>query len=251
MSNPKLIASLVVCLLAPALAGCEDPREYDLTLDPYLFLEEATPDYVRFSWDTYEDATELRVERKPPGEQFSVYTKLPPTVKEYTDDTVVAGAIYKYRLRGMFRNGGTHRSVILKVEVPDEPDPVPLTVVSSAEGIVSPDGTRSARVLDDRVWITEFPTGLRRPATRGELGPESDVAWMSDSRRLLIVAGPIDARRIYLYDPDSHDGSGQGGSLVLVEDATDPEVSADGRTLTFVAAGVTHTMSLEPWVEGR
>lgn len=118
-------------------------------------------------------------------------------------------------------------------------------VVSSVEGSVSPDGTRSARILDGRVWITELRSGLRRPATPGDLVSESDVDWMSDSRRLVLVAGPVDAILLYLCDPDT------GERLVLAEGATDPEVSIDGRTLTFVTAGTTQIMSLEPWVEGR
>jgi hypothetical protein len=245
MSNRKLIASILALLLLPALAGCEDPREYDLTLDPFIYLEEATWEYVRISWDAYEDARELKFERRLRGsdDPWEVLSILPPTVQEYTDDTVDPGLTYRYRLRGVY-DTYSHLSVVLDVEVPEEPEPAPLVIAAPPAGLVSPDGTRSARIFDDRVWITELITGVASPATRFELGPESGVAWMPDSRRILLVAGPEGARHLYLYDPDDRE------SRVLARNAADPAVSKDGRTVSFVVAGVTHTILLEDWGEG-
>lgn len=244
MPNPKTTA-IVALLLLPALAGCEDPREFDLTLDPYLFLDEATWEYVRVYWDAYEDAAELKLERKKSGYEWEVLSVLPPTVKEYTDDTVEPGWNYKYRLRGVFDDGNYHLSVVLKVDVPEEPVAVPLSVAPMPTELVSPDGTRSARLVNERVWITNFRSGHVAPATRFELGPESDVVWMSDSRRILLVAGPEGASILYLYDPDS------GESRVLAENAQHPAVAPDGRHVTFVVAGVTHTILPDVWETGR
>ncbi|MEN8151419.1 MAG: hypothetical protein ABFS86_16505 [Planctomycetota bacterium] len=244
MPNPKLTLSVVAFLLLPALAGCEDPREYDLSLDPYLTLEEVTWDHVRISWDAYEDAKELKLERRMVGDDWKVLSVLPPTVKEYTDDTVDPDWTYKYRLRAFYEERSHTVSVILSVDVPEEPAAPPLTVASAPAGLISPDGMRSARIENDRIWIMELVTGRAAPATRFELGPETDVAWMPDSRRILLVAGPEGASILYIYDPDTAE------SRVIAENATDPALTPDGRHVTFVVDGVTRTLSLSDRVEG-
>jgi len=239
MSIPRIIAALAVLLFVPVLAGCEDAREYKLIQYPLLTLEESTWQFVRISWgDTFEDAIELRVERKRVGSEFQIVAKIPATEREYTDDTVLELNTYKYRLWGIFRDNGSARSSILTVDVPEQPPFVPLTVRSAEPGVVSPDGTKLARVMDGRVLITLLASGRSTLATRGELGSESDVAWMPDSLRILLVADTDGEAILYLYDPRT------GSSRVLARGATDPAISTDGQNVCFVRDGTAVTLPI-------
>jgi len=236
MSMPKIAA---VLLLVPLLAGCEDPREFKLIQYPPLELEELTPDYVRFSWgDAFEDAIEYRMERKRTERAWVVISKITADEREYTDDTVEDGKTYKYRLWALFTDNGSARSVILTVDVPERPIAVPLSVMPMESGVVSPDGTKLARVVDSRVLITNLASGRSTLATRGELGSESDIAWMPDSLRILLVADADGEAVIYLYDPAT------GRSRVLAVGATAPGVSSDGTKISFVRDGITMTLQI-------
>ena len=127
--------------------------------------------------------------------------------------------------------------MILAVDVPEAPEP--LALLPADDGVLSPDGTALARVIDERVMITSLASGLSFPATRGELGPESDVTWMADSRRLVLLVGMREPGELYLYDPDS------GESRLLAVDATAPEVTSDGRFLEFFVHGVPFRFPLD------
>jgi hypothetical protein len=241
MSNPKSIAVLAALLVLLVTVACEDSREYDLKRGPRLTLEEVTSDHVRISWDAYGDAQELRIERKRAGgRRFKVIAKLLPDVNEYTDDTVEDGRTYKYRLRGMFFGGTADRSVILAVEVPEAV--VPLAARVAFSGKLSPDGTALARVIDERVLITDLVSGITSPATLGEFGPETDFAWMADSRRIVLIAGGVEAGELYLYDPES------GESRLLATGAAEPELTPDGRFLLYLDRGIPVRLALP---EGR
>jgi len=132
--------------------------------------------------------------------------------------------------------------VILAVQVPEAPAPAPLGLLPADDGVYSPDGTALARVVDDRVVITHLASGLTFPATRGELGPEADFAWMPDSRRLVLLVGTRERGELHLYDPDS------GENRLLATDAAAPEVTRDGRTLLFFVNGFATRLPLD---EGR
>ena len=247
MSIAKILAVLI---LAPLLAGCEDPREFDLVQFPPLTLEELTPDLVRFSWgDAFEDAIEYRVERRRKGRDWRVISRITAAEREYTDDTVEELRTYRYRLWALFTDNGSARSVILVVDVPERPVAVPLHlspwVPAGETGVVSWDGTKLARVVDSRVLITNLASGRSTLATRGELGPESDIAWMPDSTKILLAAEVDGESVIYIYDPAT------GRKRVLARGATAPEVLPDEAVIRFVRDGVTMTLPIGALPEWR
>lgn len=251
MSKPKFI--VVALFLLPVLVACEDARDYDLSTGPEIFLLEATSEFVRLGWgDIFPDARKFHIERKKKVDddhddygdrKFRTLEELPPEAREYTD-TDLKDRTFKYRLRAFFKNGRTARSVILEVEVPDPP--APLVLAPDRGGEVSPDGRYLARIIGDRLIVTDLASGSRTPATTGDLGTESGFCWLPDSRHLVIVAGSPGGEELHLTDFPT----GVVGPLTISgEGARDPAVTPDGLFLTFRRDDGIHFIALVDFVE--
>jgi dipeptidyl aminopeptidase/acylaminoacyl peptidase len=103
-----------------------------------------------------------------------------------------------------------------------------------SEAVLSPDGTRVACIVEEKLSVMQVGTGVSHPVSVAGNLPLRDVAWSADGKRLAFIAdlpGAVPVAQVWTMAPD-------GGAVVkhveLKGYVQTPRFSPDGSKLAFL-----------------
>jgi Tol biopolymer transport system component len=103
-----------------------------------------------------------------------------------------------------------------------------------SEAVLSPDGTRVACIVEEKLSVMQVGTGVSHPVSVAGNLPLRDVAWSADGKRLAFIAdlpGAVPVAQVWTTAPD-------GGAAVkhveLKGYVQTPRFSPDGSKLAFL-----------------